>query len=130
MSNRFFTAFDIPDVISIVCCAGDKVEPIHSLAYDENGVPFLKEVGKRDVVAEINSYKDECDINRILMRYVNGDVTALGDFGGGFSAVSLHAASVPTNIQSNTIYIILFIRFPLSNETMNNFDITYHKEHM
>ena len=84
MSNRFFTAFDIPDVISIVCCAGDKVEPIHSLAYDENGVPFLKEVGKRDVVAEINSYKDECDINRILMRYVNGDVTALGDFGGGF----------------------------------------------
>lgn len=84
MSNRFFTAFDLPDASAIVCGAGDKVEPLYALAYDEDGFPFLKEIGKRDVVAEINSYKDECDINRILMRYVNGDVTALGDFGGGF----------------------------------------------
>lgn len=80
---NIFTAFNLPGCNQFLSPSGDTTEPIYALAYNENGVPFLKEVGKRDIVAEINSYKDECDINRILMRYANGDVTALGDFNGG-----------------------------------------------
>lgn len=82
MSKIVFTAFKLPE--SIPCYAGDKVEDIHSLAYDEDGHPYLKVTGKRDVVSEINSYRAECDINRIILRYANGDASALGDPNGGF----------------------------------------------
>ena len=34
---------------------------------------------KKDLQAEINSYKDMCDINKILERFTRGDISAIGD---------------------------------------------------
>lgn len=41
----------------------------------EDGTTTLKETGEHDIQPEIDSYKDDCDINMLIARYLNGDTT-------------------------------------------------------
>lgn len=54
----------------------------------EDGRARLVKVGETDQQALINSYKDECDFNRIVERYQNGDISALARVQGLYTDLS------------------------------------------
>lgn len=54
----------------------------------EEGKAKLVKCGETDQQALINSYKDECDFNRIVERYQNGDVNALARVQGLYTDIS------------------------------------------
>lgn len=54
----------------------------------EDGKAKLVKCGETDQQALINSYKDECDFNRIVERYQNGDVNALARVQGLYTDIS------------------------------------------
>lgn len=54
----------------------------------EDGKARLVKVGETDQQALINSYKDECDFNRIVERYQNGDISALARVQGLYTDIS------------------------------------------
>lgn len=56
---------------------GERFAPTYSMKFQEDGTKDLVETGKVDVYAKIQSYKDSCDINVILERFVNGDESVL-----------------------------------------------------
>lgn len=61
----------------IASCPGDPVKIKYSGSYDENGNVVLTEVGKEYIPDYIDSFRESCDINNIIKRYMNGDVSAL-----------------------------------------------------
>lgn len=63
----------------------------------ENGKAVLVKVGETDQQALINSYKEECDVNRIVERYVNGDSSVLARVQGLYSDISGFADN-PTDL--------------------------------
>lgn len=63
----------------------------------ENGKVVLVKVGETDQQALINSYKDECDVNRIVERYANGDSSVLARVQGLYSDISGFADN-PTDL--------------------------------
>lgn len=71
-------------------CAGTGgVEIEYVPHYAPDGTLTVKEVGKHDLYADIQSHADSVDLNNILARYANGDPSALnvrtgnyGDFVG------------------------------------------------
>lgn len=56
--------------------------------YDKDGNLQLKEVGKTDIYAEIQSHKDSTDINVLLAKYRNGDESALNRVQGYYSDIT------------------------------------------
>ena len=50
---------------------------IYSPIHDEGGGWHLEVTGKDDLYMEIQSWKDSCDINLLMKRYVQGDTSAL-----------------------------------------------------
>lgn len=50
----------------------DRYVPDYKLVIDDNGYQHLEEVGKRDLQAEIDSYKETC-LDMILDKYLNDD---------------------------------------------------------
>ena len=70
----FRTILDRKRITSI---PGDRFADTYSLKVQDSGEKTLEKTGKVDVYAKIQSYKDSCDINVILERFVNGDESAL-----------------------------------------------------
>lgn len=63
--------------------------------FDPDGNMHLERGKQRDRLAEIQSYKDSCDVNNIIKRYENGDSMALlRDNTGVYCDIS----SMPRNI--------------------------------
>ena len=57
---------------------------------DDDGVLSLEPIGKTDLRAMIDSYRESCDLNVILTRYANGDASALcATQGSYFDAVGM-----------------------------------------
>ncbi|ALS03429.1 VP3 [Gokushovirus WZ-2015a] len=56
---------------------GSRVKTVYSPVFDETGHMELREAGKEDLYAYIQSHKESCDIHVILERFAKGDVTAL-----------------------------------------------------
>lgn len=54
----------------------------------EDGKAKLIKCGETNQQALINSYKDECDVNRIVERYQNGDLNALARVQGLYTDIS------------------------------------------
>lgn len=50
--------------------------------------PTLRKVGETDQQALIQSYADECDVNRIVQRFEAGDISALSRVQGLYADVS------------------------------------------
>lgn len=65
--------------------SGDRIVPVYSLVYDDDGKAGLKEVGKTDLYSSIQSHRDSCDIHVLLKRYANGDVDALSRVQGVYA---------------------------------------------
>lgn len=61
---------------------------------DINGIPHLDDCGKSDLYEYIQSHKDSVDINVILERYQNGDITALDRTKGQY----LDVANAPKSL--------------------------------
>lgn len=57
--------------------SGSRWEPHFVEMYDEYGQPYLVRDGETDTYAEIQSYKDSCDIHVLLERYANGDMSVM-----------------------------------------------------
>lgn len=74
--SRFNTAFSrvFPRSFSPT---GEGVKKTFSVQYDNYGNRSLIETGEVDTYAIIQSFKDECDVCRLIERYQQGDLSAL-----------------------------------------------------
>lgn len=57
---------------------GNPIVPTYTAALDGNGRLDLIESGKIDLYSQIQSHKDSTDIDLMIKRFENGDLTALG----------------------------------------------------
>ena len=66
---------------------GSGLRPVYKKV-TEDGHAVLKKVGETDQQALINSYADECDVNRIVARCAAGDYSALARVQGLYTDIS------------------------------------------
>nr|QJB21153.1 MAG: internal scaffolding protein [Microvirus sp.] len=57
--------------------SGERFAPIYSPKVSDTGVIDLVETGKVDTYAQIQAWRESCDIKVILQKYINGDSSAL-----------------------------------------------------
>lgn len=79
--NRTYHASTVPSP------AGIGIRPLYKKVV-EDGKTVLRKVGQRDVQALINSFADECDVNRIVARCAQGDYSALARVQGLYTDIS------------------------------------------
>lgn len=85
---NFRTMYD--DFERVPSSAGNAEEIEYAPVIGEDGILSLEAIGKTDIRAMIDSYRESCDINVILARYQNGDVSALSATQGTyFDAVDM-----------------------------------------
>lgn len=65
----------------------------------DTGIITLVENGKKNLYAEIQSYKDMCDINKIVSRYVNGEIDILNQVQGVYGDFSASPSSLADALQ-------------------------------
>lgn len=82
MKNNFATQFTPRQRVREV--VGSREKQLYSPIYDDRGVLHLKETGKHDLYAEIQSHRDSVDIHVLLARYRNGDTEALQRIQGAY----------------------------------------------
>lgn len=75
------------------CAAGSRWKPVYAPLVQEDGSIELVEKGKTNIYEEIQSWKDTVDINRIIQRYANGDISALNARAAQF----MDAVDLPQN---------------------------------
>ena len=63
--------------IQKVSNSGDRFAPTYSPKVSDAGVIDLVETGKVDTYAQIQAWRESCDIKVILQKYVNGDTSVL-----------------------------------------------------
>lgn len=73
---------------------GGHRQPIYKRLRREDGTAYLEKVGETDTQDLIDSYADECDINRIVRRYTAGDTSVLARMQG----VYFDASGTPTDL--------------------------------
>lgn len=76
------------------CCPGERKRPIYQRQCETGKEAILVQVGETDLQDYIQSFADECDVNRIVQRYANGDTSVLQRVQGVFTDV----AGVPTDL--------------------------------
>lgn len=120
---KFRTMYD--DFERIYSNPGSPEEPIYSPVVDDNGCISLEVVGTMDIASYIDSFRESCDLNVILSRYANGDVTALSQRQGTFfdatGMPSTYAEMLQTVITAETE----FNKLPLA--VRERFDNSFHK---
>ncbi len=73
-SNWLGVVHDNTDTHVYICC-GDSNVPRKSLVIGSRGYPELKVIGTHDLYAEIQSYRDTCDLESILKTF---DLSSIG----------------------------------------------------
>ena len=73
---------------------GSAFAATYKLKYGEDGSADLVIIGKVNVDEKIQSYRDSCDIQVLLERFANGDVTALSKSPSFYADLS----DMPTNL--------------------------------
>ena len=63
---------------------GSRLHPVFSPVYDHNGVLDLEQTGEENIYDSIQSYAESCDINVLIARYQNGDVSAFSQRQPGY----------------------------------------------
>lgn len=82
-TKNFRTKFDVVDASGArytdlhVTYPGDEFHATYHLTVDDNGVKELVETGKINIVDMIQSHRESCDLQTILKRFENGDLSAL-----------------------------------------------------
>lgn len=69
------------------CPSGERKRPIYQRK-TEGEETILEKVGETDIQEYIQSFADECDINRIVQRYANGDTAILQRVQGVFTDIT------------------------------------------
>lgn len=69
----------VSDPHEFITCSGDQFHITYSAKIMEDGTIFLKESGKDDIQAMINSYRDQTDMAYILRQLQLGDTSVLRD---------------------------------------------------
>lgn len=93
--KTFRKAYDSDSQVSRSTCEGSRYYIESRVIFDPDGNMHLEAGKQRDRVAEIQSYKDSCDVNVLIKRYQNGDAAALmRDNTGVFCDIS----SMPRNV--------------------------------
>lgn len=72
------------DTSGIVSEPGDPIVELYEPRYDADGVLYLEQVGTDDLYASIQSHKDSVDLQLILQRYNDGDISALSRVQGAY----------------------------------------------
>ena len=72
---KFRTMYD--DFERVPSCPGNAEEIEYAPVIGDDGILSLEPVGTIDLRAQIDSHRESCDLNVILARYQNGDVSAL-----------------------------------------------------
>ena len=95
MPNKIYSRFDRPETISEPVCAFEEQRYIEKI--DKNGASHLVEAEMYPFYDNIQKFKDDCDVYKILDRYENGDpdvAERLNVQGGSFGDFS----DLPTDI--------------------------------
>lgn len=77
----------------IISNTGSPIHITYGGSYDENGRVVLTEKGQENIYDYIQSFKDSVDLNVLIARYNNGDVSALSKVQG----VYMDVTEFPTN---------------------------------
>lgn len=80
--KKFLTQYD--KRVPVYEHLGSPVKTLYAPVFSQDGVMNLKEIGKHDLYAEIQSHKDSVDIHVLLSMYQNGDVGALSRIQGAY----------------------------------------------
>lgn len=72
----------------IIANTGSPIHITYGGSYDENGRVVLTEKGQENIYEYIQSFKDSVDLNVLIARYNNGDVTALSKAQGVYMDVT------------------------------------------
>lgn len=83
----FKTAYDPHD--RVFSNAGSGIKDVMSPELDRYGNRVIKKQGEVDLYAQIQSWRDECDINILMAKFTNGDKTALMQRVGEYLDLSL-----------------------------------------
>ena len=67
---------------------GSRTKVLYSAKYADDGTLMLEEVGTEDIYDYIQSFADSVDMDTIMRRYMNGDVSALDRVQGFYHDVS------------------------------------------
>lgn len=69
------------------CDSGERKRPIYQRECQPGKEATLVKVGESDLQAYIQSFAEECDVNRIVQRYANGDTSVLQRVQGVYTDV-------------------------------------------
>lgn len=78
---KFRTSFDRREIKST---PGNPIKTLYGPIFDSQGRLHLKETGRHDLYAEIQSHADSVDIHVLLQRYAAGDPGALARVQGAY----------------------------------------------
>lgn len=103
----------------------------------DHGAPCIRKVGETDLQDFIDSFADECNINRIVQRYAAGDVSVLQRVQGVYADYS----GAPDNL-TTAFEIVKNVRdiydsaddavkaaFPSLGEFLNNLQVMSAEDH-
>lgn len=120
---QFRTMYD--DFERVPSAAGNAEEIEYSPVIADDGVLSLEPTGKIDLRALIDSYRESCDLNVILARYLNGDASALSAVQGSyFDAIGMPKTYAEMLNTLNTAESE-FMKLPLN--VRERFDNSFHR---
>lgn len=71
-----------------VSCPGNGIKTLYKGQLDKDGEVQVVEAGTHDLYAEIQSYAASCDMQQIVSRYMQGDVSVLSRVQGMYADVT------------------------------------------
>jgi hypothetical protein len=102
---------------------GNIMEPQYKERYDENGNPYLEQVGEVNTYEKIQSYRDEVDPMSILARYAAGDTTVMANPGWYIDTSKLPANYIEwRNMMNEQKEKFEALPLEIRNRFNNNFD--------
>lgn len=102
--------------------SGDRYKKTYYPVIDDAGHFDLKEKGVVDTYAEIQSHADSVDINRIIARLADGDVSVLEKHKGFFADVSEIPNNYAAFLQIKSDAELVFADLPVEIREQFNFD--------
>lgn len=120
---NFRTMYD--DFERVPSASGNPEEIEFAPVIGDDGLLSIEPVGTVDLRAQIDSYRESCDLNVILARYANGDASALSVTQGSY----FDAVGMPRTYAEmlNTINSAEreFLKLPL--DVRERFDNSFHR---
>lgn len=92
--------------------SGSRDVPQYAGVYKADGRLHVEEVGRRNLYAEIQSYKDSTDLSYIITRYMNGDPTALSRAQGMYVDITQMPSNMHDIINNMRAAEADFLRLP------------------